>query len=242
MFGQEMRERVLELNASNERGIDVIRDKVKTFARMESKSLRLIILDEADSMTVDAQAALRRMMETNVANTRFIIICNYVNRIIDPLRSRCARFRFTKLNEDAITMKLQLIAKQESINLEMDVIKRLVSACDGDLRKCIMILQTTHRMTDHITIEKIDSVIGTVPHEITLFLLSQKDMKSMRHAVKQVIADGYDIRLLLVGIQQELLKRGCSKHTLLAMAKADYNLTQHANEYLQLMSVMTSVQ
>merc|ERR1719189_1369377 len=104
------------LNASDERGINVVRDRIKTFAstqQMFNKGLKLVILDEADAMTKDAQFAMRRIMEQYTKNTRFILICNYVNRIIPAIQSRCTRFRFSPLEKQSIEGRLRFVAEQE---------------------------------------------------------------------------------------------------------------------------------
>lgn len=132
LFGPDLyRQRILELNASDERGIQVVREKVKTFAKLVANEqavgypcppYKLIILDEADSMTSDAQSALRRVMETYSHVTRFIIICNYVTKIIDPLTSRCAKFRFKPLPHDSIVAKLNNICAAEQISFNEAVL------------------------------------------------------------------------------------------------------------------------
>ncbi len=126
-----------------ERGIDIIREKVKTFAQIavgkETVSghpvppYKIIILDEADSMTKDAQSALRRTMEQYTKVTRFAIVCNYVSRIIDPITSRCAKFRFQSLPSDAIIERLKFIAQQERITCDKTVYPQLVAVSDGDM-------------------------------------------------------------------------------------------------------------
>ncbi|KAL7771055.1 hypothetical protein CFE70_000997 [Pyrenophora teres f. teres 0-1] len=176
LYGPElMKSRVLELNASDERGISIVRQKVKDFARQqlsvapnynimvedkssgEAKTVRyrdkypcppfkIIVLDEADSMTQDAQSALRRTMETYSRMTRFCLVCNYVTRIIDPLASRCSKFRFKSLDQGNAVKRVSDIAKLENVSLEDDVAEELVRVADGDLRKAITFLQSAARL------------------------------------------------------------------------------------------------
>ncbi|MCJ1429556.1 hypothetical protein MMC29_007471 [Sticta canariensis] len=160
LFGPEMfRTRVLELNASDERGISIAREKVKDFARMQLSNpppqykdkypcppYKIIILDEADSMTQDAQSALRRTMETYSKITRFCLICNYVTRIIDPLASRCSKFRFKTLDQGNAKKRLEDIAVNEVVRLESGAVETLIKCSEGDLRKAITFLQSAARL------------------------------------------------------------------------------------------------
>ena len=160
LYGPEMfRTRVLELNASDERGISIVREKVKDFARMQLSNppphykdkypcppYKIIILDEADSMTQDAQSALRRTMETYSKITRFCLICNYVTRIIDPLASRCSKFRFKALDQGNARKRLEDIAENEGMELESGAVETLIKCSDGDLRKAITFLQSAARL------------------------------------------------------------------------------------------------
>jgi len=160
LYGPEMfRTRVLELNASDERGISIVREKVKDFARMQLSNppphykdkypcppYKIIILDEADSMTQDAQSALRRTMETYSKITRFCLICNYVTRIIDPLASRCSKFRFKTLDQGNAKKRLEDIAENENVMLEDGAADTLIKCSEGDLRKAIMFLQSAARL------------------------------------------------------------------------------------------------
>jgi replication factor C subunit 2/4 len=119
MLGDAFKEAVLELNASDDRGIEVVRGRIKAFAQkkvtLPPGKHKIIILDEADSLTADAQAALRRTMETYSRVTRFCIICNYISRIIDPLASRCTKFRFKPLAREAMVARLSEIAAAEGV-------------------------------------------------------------------------------------------------------------------------------
>ncbi|CAN9304842.1 unnamed protein product [Alternaria alternata] len=177
LYGPElMKSRVLELNASDERGISIVRQKVKDFARQQlsvapnhtvmvedkdgsegGKTVRyrdkypcppfkIIVLDEADSMTQDAQSALRRTMETYSRMTRFCLVCNYVTRIIDPLASRCSKFRFKSLDQGNAVKRVGDIARLEKVELEDGVAEELVRVADGDLRKAITFLQSAARL------------------------------------------------------------------------------------------------
>lgn len=165
LYGPELiKTRVLELNASDERGISIVREKVKNFARMQLSNppagpagveyrkkyscppYKIIILDEADSMTQDAQSALRRTMETYSKITRFCLICNYVTRIIDPLASRCSKFRFKSLDEGNAGKRIEDIARLEGVKLEDGVVETLLRCSEGDLRKAITFLQSASRL------------------------------------------------------------------------------------------------
>jgi replication factor C subunit 2/4 len=165
LYGPELiKTRVLELNASDERGISIVREKVKDFARMQLSNppsgpageeyrkkypcppYKIIVLDEADSMTQDAQSALRRTMETYSKITRFCLVCNYVTRIIDPLASRCSKFRFKSLDEGNAGKRLEDIARLEEVKMEDGVVSTLLRCSEGDLRKAITFLQSAARL------------------------------------------------------------------------------------------------
>jgi replication factor C small subunit len=144
-YGESWRSNVLELNASDERGIDVIREKVKEFARTVATGpvpFKLVILDEADNMTSDAQQALRRIMEMYAASTRFILLANYISGIIEPIQSRCAIFRFNPLPREAVIERLRQIAKEVGIQASEDGLEAIWETTQGDLRKAINTMQT----------------------------------------------------------------------------------------------------
>lgn len=163
-LGEFWQDYTLSLNASDERGIDMIRERVKTFARYsdrrEGVPFRLVILDEADEMTSDAQTALRRIMEETSAYTRFILICNYSSGIIEPIQSRCAVFRFRRLDNDSIASYLKTIAEKERINVSSEeVYNAIYEATQGDLRQAINMLQAASA-SGYVDIEKIKRVTG----------------------------------------------------------------------------------
>ncbi|KAJ8971067.1 hypothetical protein NQ314_000899 [Rhamnusium bicolor] len=176
LFGDIYKERILELNASDERGIQIIRDKVKTFAQLTASGTRpdgkpcppfkIVILDEADSMTHAAQAALRRTMEKETRSTRFCLICNYVSRIIEPLTSRCTKFRFKPLNESMIYERLSYICKEEGVECDNTTLNALVETSGGDMRRAITCLQSCAKLkgqNEPINIDSVLEVTGVVP-------------------------------------------------------------------------------
>jgi replication factor C small subunit len=151
LLGEEWRRDTLELNASDERGIKMVRERVKEFAAVmklitgnsDEKPFRIIILDEADEMTSEAQTALRRIIEDSSRTTRFIIICNYLSQIIEPLQSRCVVFRFTRLAKDDLVRHLKTICEKEGTKFEEKALSQIYDATSGDLRHSINILQAS---------------------------------------------------------------------------------------------------
>jgi len=143
IFGNQWKGNFLELNASDERGIDTIREKVKDFARTVpiGASFKMIYLDEADSLTKDAQHALRRIMESHSNVCRFILSCNYSSKIIPPIQSRCAIFRFAPLKEENIMQYLRKISESEKLKIDDETLKLIFEVCEGDMRKAVNILQ-----------------------------------------------------------------------------------------------------
>lgn len=147
MYGPSFKSMVLELNASDDRGINVVRDQIKSFAstrRIFSAGVKLIVLDEADAMTSAAQMALRRVVEKFAANTRFCIICNYVNKIIPALQSRCTKFRFGPLPAADVRKRVRHIAGIEGVDIVDEGIDALLTVSRGDMRRILNVLQSTH--------------------------------------------------------------------------------------------------
>lgn len=164
ILGDRWRDYTLSLNASDERGIDTVRQRIKTFARFTDRAegvpYRLVVLDEADETTSDAQTALRRIMEENSEHTRFVLICNYSSGIIEPLQSRCAIFRFHRLDEASVTDYLKLIVKKEKLKPSGDsVFGAIYEATGGDLRQAINLMQAASSSGD-LTTESVRSVSG----------------------------------------------------------------------------------
>lgn len=170
LYGERFRDYIMELNASDERGIDVIRETVKTFARTRpigEVSFKILILDEADNMTADAQQALRRTMERYTETCRFILIANFPGRIIEPIQSRCAPFRFTFLSKKDLAEKLKYISMMEKVELLSEGIEAIMEISEGDLRRAINILQTAASIGKPIDKETVYSVVGRAnPYDI----------------------------------------------------------------------------
>jgi replication factor C subunit 2/4 len=196
LFGPDhFHDRVLELNASDERGIAIVREKIKGFARQTPRATgnfaqsdgkmypcppyKIIVLDEADSMTQDAQGALRRIMESYARITRFCLVCNYVTRIIEPLTSRCSKFRFKPLDTSSTSARLRHIAQVENVWLggegEDEVVNALVRTSGGDLRRAITYLQSCSRLANasgdktkrvRIRAEDVQEIAGVVPDRV----------------------------------------------------------------------------
>ncbi|XP_009796390.1 replication factor C subunit 2 [Nicotiana sylvestris] len=260
LFGPEMyKSRVLELNASDDRGINVVRTKIKNFAAVAVGSSRqggypcppfkIIILDEADSMTEDAQNALRRTMETYSKVTRFFFICNYISRIIEPLASRCAKFRFKPLTEEIMGSRILHICREEGLSLDSEALSTLSSISQGDLRRAITYLQSAARLFgSSISARVLISVSGVIPNEVTQaifsacrsgnFDLANKEVDNViaeGYPVSQMLSQLYDIVIDADDISDEQKARICKK-----FAEADKCLVDGADEYLQLLDVAST--
>ncbi|KAG7802816.1 hypothetical protein KL944_001708 [Ogataea haglerorum] len=231
LYGPHLfRSRVLELNASDERGISIVRDKIKNFARLSISNpskedlekypcppYKLLILDEADSMTSDAQSALRRTMETYSGFTRFCLICNYITRIIDPLASRCSKFRFKMLDEESSIKRLQYICNEENVLASTPMLKEILRISDGDLRKAINFLQSVHKMlipaedemADDVTEDQIRDVFGYLPKDQLMELIrlaEKKDTDRIFEFVTDYISkEGYNATLIISSLHDVLL-------------------------------------
>ncbi|MCX8170679.1 MAG: replication factor C small subunit, partial [Candidatus Bathyarchaeota archaeon] len=163
LYGENYREYIMELNASDERGINVIRETVKTFARTKpigEVTFKLLILDEADNMTDDAQQALRRTMERYSETARFILIANYSGKIIEPIQSRCAPFRFTYLPAEAAAKRIRYVCERENVDITDDGVEAILDLSGGDLRKTLNILQAAASTGKTVTADLVYAVVG----------------------------------------------------------------------------------
>jgi len=257
-FGDRWRERVKELNASDERGISAVREKVKTFAQLtvgsamegSKANFRVIILDEADSMTHDAQAALRRIMEEFVSVTRFIIICNYVSKIIEPLHSRCSKFRFQPVGGEFQKKRLLYICEQEKVKLSPGAIDRLIVLSEGDMRGAVNMLQTAKTFYEEVTEDALVEVACSVPekHIVDLIKLTKQasNTDEVTKAVKGFLLDGYSgsqalSRLLDVVVADpalpDLTKAKCAG----LFSQVDERLTTGCDEELQFLNLFVQM-
>jgi replication factor C subunit 3/5 len=206
---------VLELNASDDRGIAVVRNQITSFAgtrKLFDSGVKLIILDEADALTKDAQAALRRVIEKFSKTTRFCLICNYVSKIIPAIQSRCTRFRFAPLSEVQMKSKGLEIAKLENVKLGENGIESLTRCAEGDMRKLINTLQATHLAFDEVNETNVYKCLGRpTPQEIkeTMNILMNENVSEMERKVKELsVGRGLSLIDLLRGLIENYLRDG----------------------------------
>lgn len=261
LFGDMYKQRMLELNASDDRGIQVIRDKVKTFAQLTASDKRpdgkpcppfkIVVLDEADSMTAPAQAALRRTIERETKTTRFCLICNYVSCIIDPLTSRCSKFRFKPLSHDIMLARLEFICKEEGVKCAPRVLARLVDASGGDMRRAITSLQSTTRLKGEEGIEEVDvlEVIGFVPDvwlDRMVNMGRTYDYQKMDGFVEELIFEAYSAAQILEQLHDKIVFAPdlTDKQKALickSISICAYRLQEGSSEYVTLLNLLCSV-
>jgi len=264
LYGRRyFKERVLELNASDERGIKVVREKIKNFAmrrvnndipekykkKYPCPSYKIIILDEADAMTDESQFALRRIIEEYSVITRFFLICNYVSKINKPIISRCALYRFKPLSKKSINTLLVSICKIEQIEIKESSIIKILDYCDGDLRKAINTLQRLK----FISVNRIDS---NILDEISI-KLSQRNFKNLinilskeysysniNRVAKYFVKKGYGVNIILREMTKKIINSkilsDLQKSLLfLKLSDLDYLLNNGSDEELILINYLT---
>lgn len=262
LYGPKLfKSRVLELNASDDRGISVVRDKIKSFARTLSSKptpqqkdgflapdFKIIILDEADMMTQDAQAALRRTMENYSKHTRFCLVCNYVTRIIDPLASRCSKFRFKELNKTSSIERLQRICDLEKVNLESsEVLNHLLDVTNGDLRQSITLLQSAAGLNSVITNDIISDLSGVVPKSVINELtdkIKAKNQHELQKVCQNIVFEGYSVSQIvnqLFDLLYDLINPQAKDHIAEVLSVADRRLADGADELVELLNIATSI-
>jgi replication factor C subunit 2/4 len=256
MYGNIFKSRVLELNASDERGIDIVRTKIKNFAKTTVSTsstappYKLIILDEADSMTSDAQSALRRTMETYSKITRFCLICNYLSRIIDPLASRCAKFRFGSLSKADMLSRLNMICVSESVECDKEALDAFVKLSGGDLRQAITLLQSAKRLngSEPVTQETVWEMTGTIPLKLMNRIMSSwtsKDIEVIQRTLLQVFMNGYSGTQLLSQLHERIIDEetltGIQKsRAFIELGKIEKTFGDGADQHLQMLKLFTT--
>ncbi|KAF8915637.1 P-loop containing nucleoside triphosphate hydrolase protein [Mucidula mucida] len=251
IYGNEYRKQILELNASDERGIDVVREQIKQFAETRtlfSKGYKLIVLDEADMMTQAAQAALRRVIEQYTKNVRFCIICNYVNKITPAIQSRCTRFRFSPLPIDQVERRLTTVVEAENVNLTDDGKKALLKLSKGDMRRALNVLQACHAAYDLIGEEEIYNCTGS-PHPkdvevIVNSMLSDEFTTSYNLITAMKTERGMALQDLIAGTYEFIegldLKPNARIYLLDHLATTEHRLSTGGNEKLQMTALLSA--
>ena len=254
IFGAKYKNQILELNASDDRGIDVVREQIKTFAstrQIFSSSFKLIILDEADAMTLVAQAALRRVIEAYTKNVRFCLICNYVNKIAPALQSRCTRFRFQPLPQPQIRLKLEQVITTEKLNIDDTARNALLKLSRGDMRRALNVLQACSTAFGEETINEaaIYNCVGN-PHPEDIERIVQSTMNDELTTALQVIAKmknekGLALQDILQGVFEELedmeLKPVARMHLYDKLSGVEYRLSMGGSEKIQTSAMIAAI-
>jgi replication factor C small subunit len=230
LYGDSWRQNFMETNASDERGIDVVRDRIKDFARTKpvNADYKIIFLDEADALTQDAQQALRRTMEQFSDNCRFILSCNYSSKIIDPIQSRCAVFRFNRLDDEDVEEYITRIAENEGFKISREAIDAVLRVSSGDLRRVTNVLQTASMTEDKIEEEDIYGASASLKPDETGEIL-EKALKGGFIDAREQLADimierGLDGQDVINAIHREVMDLEVSD-------RAKLEIIEHLGEF-----------
>ncbi|MFB5606181.1 MAG: replication factor C small subunit [Nitrosarchaeum sp.] len=249
ILGEYAKDYTLELNASDERGIGMVREKVKKFSRyagMVEVPFKIIILDEADEMTSDAQTALRRIIEDTAKYCRFILIANNISKIIDPIQSRCATFKFTSIPEEDMINHLENIAKKEKVKSDKKGLKAIYEYSDGDLRHAINLMQATASL-GQITEENVKASAGLTKtsdvDEVLKMALSGKVIEAREKMIELIKVYGMSESDFLKYINSAVfrLKHDKLSDILQIIAKYDYRILVGANSEIQLSALLAEL-
>lgn len=250
ILGDDWRNYTLELNASDERGINMVRERVKKFSRFAGLDadipFKIIILDEADEMTSDAQTALRRIIEDTAKHCRFILIANNISKIIEPIQSRCAVFKFTRISEKEIVAHLKEIAKKEKIKADDDGLKAIFDYSEGDLRHAINIMQAAASL-GNITEESVKGAAGLTKtkdvDEVLRLSLAGKITDARNKMIELVKVYGMSESDFLKYINEAVYKAKVSNLVEIseAIAKYDYRILAGANPEIQLSALLAEL-
>ena len=234
MLGEYWKQNFLELNASDARGIETVRKDIKSFCRLKAVGapFRIIFLDEVDNMTKDAQHALRREMEMYTKTSSFILSCNYSSKIIDPIQSRCAIFRFAPIKGHQVIKRLEIIAKAENVNYAPGTLESIVYFAEGDLRRAVNILQSTASMGEEVTEETVHDVVSKAkPKDVRRIvnLALDGDFMGARDLLREVmVVQGTSGEDMVTQVYQEVSKMAMDD---LISSENYINLVEHIGEY-----------
>ncbi len=245
LYGDEYRASFLELNASDERGIDVVRTKVKDFARtksLESVSFKIIYLDECDALTKEAQQALRRTMELCSDTTRFILSCNYVSKIIDPIQSRCTMFRFQPLSKDDVVALIESVAKKEGVHVTPDAMEAIYLVSEGDGRRVNNILQSCSAVASSVTEDVVYSLSSLAkPSEILAVVqlaLKGQFLESRKALLSTMLAHGLSGADVIRQIQRLVWDLPVDEKVKIKLidrcGEVEFRVSEGSDEYIQL--------
>ncbi|MHC1588414.1 MAG: replication factor C small subunit [Methermicoccaceae archaeon] len=245
MFGEGWRANFTELNASDERGIDIVRNKIKHFARtapLGDVEFKIIFLDEADALTSDAQAALRRTMEMYTRTCRFILSCNYSSKVIEPIQSRCAVYRFRSLTPEAIEKRVRYVAEKEGLEVEDAAVSAIVYLAQGDMRRALNALQAAamlSRVVDEQSVWQVASAARPEQVEELIKTALSGDFHGAReqldHFLVELGLSGEDVLLQIYRSVSELSVSDKLKAELIDhIGEIDFRMSEGANERIQL--------
>jgi replication factor C small subunit len=253
LFGESWRDNFLELNASDERGIDVVRVKVKDFARTRAIGnvpFKIIYLDECDALTKDAQQALRRTMENYTQTTRFILSCNYSSKIIDPIQSRCAVFRFQPLPKEDIFSIIDIIAAKEGVQIDADAKTALVEVSGGDCRRLENIFQSCAAIADGKITGPIVYSMASVAHpkevkDIIELALGNKFVDARAKLLETMLKYGLSGLDIIKQFQREFWNLDVPPRAKVALidkcGEIEFRMVEGSDEYVQLEALLAHV-
>lgn len=251
LYKDSWRDNYLELNASDERGIQIVRDKVKNFARTKSLGnvpFKIIFLDEADALTPEAQQALRRTMENYSSSCRFILSCNYSSKVIDPIQSRCVVFRFKLLEKKDVEKVLRRIEETERLTIPQESIDALYEGSEGDCRKCINLLQSTASISPSISPNLVQTILAsTKPREIKVVLdyAIAGDFQGAREKLLDImLKDSISGQDVIKAIQKEVWNMQIEPELKVKLTEktgeAEFRIVEGSDPFIQLQALLAS--
>lgn len=250
ILGDNWRDYTLELNASDERGINMVRERVKKFSRFAGLDanipFKIIILDEADEMTADAQTALRRIIEDTAKHCRFILVANNISKIIEPIQSRCAVFKFTRISEKEVIAHLKEIAKKEKLKADDDGLKAIYDYSEGDLRHAINIMQAAASL-GNVTEESVKGAAGLTKtkdvDEVLKMSLAGKPIDARNKMIELIKVYGMSESDFLKYLNEAIYKSKVANLVEISetIAKYDYRILSGANPEIQLSALLAEL-